>query len=176
MRNLAWGAKVSGPFREKVCEISAILRVDPDWIMSSIAFESGRTFAADVRNAAGSGAVGLIQFMPSTAAALGTSVEALAAMDPVFQLRYVMMYFKPYAGRMQNLGDVYSAIIWPGAIGKPDDFVLFRKDDPNHPALYLQNRGLDINRDGIITRAEIYAKVADMMAVGQQADNIAVIE
>lgn len=41
--------------------------------MAAMAFESGETFSPSIKNAAGSGAVGLIQFMPSTAKALGTS-------------------------------------------------------------------------------------------------------
>jgi soluble lytic murein transglycosylase-like protein len=36
--------------------------------MACMAWESGRSFRPDVKNMAGSGATGLIQFMPTTAA------------------------------------------------------------------------------------------------------------
>ena len=38
--------------------------------MAVMSFETGGTFDPGIRNAAGSGATGLIQFMPSTAAGL----------------------------------------------------------------------------------------------------------
>lgn len=47
-------------------------------------------------NAPGSGAIGLIQFMPSTAKGLGTSTSALKQMTAVDQLAYVEKYFAPY--------------------------------------------------------------------------------
>src|SRR5690606_22727031 len=90
-RALAWGAKVSAEFRARLCEVAAALGVEPDYLMACIAFETGETFRPDVRNAAGSGAVGLIQFMPATARGLGTSTEALARMSAVEQLDYVRM-------------------------------------------------------------------------------------
>ena len=46
------------------------------------AISTGDIFRANIKNAAGSGAVGLIQFMPSTARSLGTTSERLAAMTP----------------------------------------------------------------------------------------------
>ena len=36
-------------------------------LMAVMSFETGGTFNPNIRNAAGSGATGLIQFMPSTA-------------------------------------------------------------------------------------------------------------
>jgi hypothetical protein len=63
---LAWGKKVSPAFKRRVIEISAELGMDPNNLMAAIAFESARTFRADIENPL-SGAVGLIQFMPATA-------------------------------------------------------------------------------------------------------------
>src|SRR5262245_63745597 len=73
---LAWGKKVSPAFKRRVIEISAELGMDPNNLMAAMAFESGRTFRADIENPL-SGAVGLIQFMPATAKGLGTSTSAL---------------------------------------------------------------------------------------------------
>ncbi|MDI3259463.1 MAG: transglycosylase SLT domain-containing protein [Sinobacteraceae bacterium] len=164
--HLAWGRSVSEDFRLLVFQIAEALGIQPDWLMACMAFETGATFSPAIRNAAGSGAVGLIQFMPQTAAALGTTIEALAAMGPCQQLIYVERYFLPRAGKLRNLGDVYMAILWPAGIGRPDDAVLFDRDDPAHPKLYLQNRGLDFNRDGKITRGECVARVQSYLDRG----------
>lgn len=169
---LAWGAKVSPLFRDKVIAISNGLGIDPSWLMACMSFESGETFSPSIRNAAGSGAVGLIQAMPSTAAALGTSTEALAAMTAEEQLAFVAAYFKPWTGRLHSLGDVYGAILWPGMIGKPDDAVIFDRADKRHPKRYLQNRGLDFNRDGKITKSEIVARVQRELDRGLLPQNV----
>src|SRR5690625_4614109 len=75
---LAWGAAVSLEFCKTAIALSRKLKIDPSWLMACMAFESARTFRPDIRNAAGSGATGLIQFMPATARGLGTTVDALA--------------------------------------------------------------------------------------------------
>ncbi|MSR14152.1 MAG: hypothetical protein EXR86_06210 [Gammaproteobacteria bacterium] len=80
-------------------------------------------------------------------------------MSAVRQLDYVERYFLPRAGKLRTLEDVYMAILWPAAIGKPLDHVLFAKNDPLRPKRYIQNAGLDFNRDGLITKAEAADKV-----------------
>ncbi|MFZ0930716.1 MAG: transglycosylase SLT domain-containing protein [Syntrophobacteraceae bacterium] len=163
---LAWGKKVSEEFREKVTDICKELGTDPDNLMACMAFESGKTFSPSIKNAAGSGAVGLIQFMPATAQALGTTTEDLAAMTAEEQLDYVAKYFSPRKDEISSLEDVYMAILWPAAIGKPLDYVLFDKDDPDHPKRYIQNQGLDIDRDGKITKAEASNRVREKLEKG----------
>lgn len=157
--HLAWGKKVSGAFRTQAFSIAAYLGVEADDLMSCMAFESGETFSPSIKNAAGSGAVGLIQFMPQTLAAMGRTTDEVAAMSAESQINVVEDYFSPRRGKLRNLGDLYSAIIWPAAIGRPDDWVMFDQADPAHPKLYLQNRGLDFNKDGKITRGEACAAV-----------------
>jgi hypothetical protein len=163
--SLAWGAKVSAEFRAREIQIAARIACDPSHLMAAIAFETGRTFNPAIRNAAGSGATGLIQFMPSTAIALGTTVEKLAAMSAVEQLDYVEKYFvqNGYAGRMHTLSDVYMAILMPTAIGKPDSATLISSAQEK---AYVQNKGLDLNRDGNITKAEATTFVAKALADG----------
>ena len=162
---LRWGAKVSETFKERVIWIGEDLGFDPNLLMDCIAFESAETFKADIKNAAGSGATGLIQFMPSTARSLGTTVEALARMAPEDQLNYVWKYFRPYAGKLATLDDVYMAILWPKAVGKSANYVLFQ--GPGTIA-YRQNAGLDTNRDSKITKAEAAAKVREKSTRGEQ--------
>ena len=164
---IAWGAKVSVAFKAKVIKISDNLGFDPNYLMAAMAFESGETFSASVKNAA-SGATGLIQFMPSTATSLRTSTSALAAMTPEDQLDYVEKYFAPYKNRLHSLEDVYVAILWPAAIGQPNSFVLFSKPS----AAYNQNSGLDADNDGKVTKAEAAARVRDELVKGQGANYI----
>lgn len=157
---LAWGARVSPQFRDAVSAMCGRLGIaDPSWLMACMAFETGEKFTTDVRNEAGSGAVGLIQFMPQTAALLGTTTEALAAMTSVEQLTVVELYFRPWKNDLHSLGDVYGAILWPRMIGRPDDAIIFDGASPTHPKLYLQNKGLDLNHDGLITKSEIVSQI-----------------
>jgi hypothetical protein len=167
---LAWGAKVSPTFRETVGEICAGLGVDPNHLMACMAFETGRTFRPDIENGAGSGAVGLIQFMPATARGLGTSTAALKLMTAADQLDWVRLYFKPYAGRLKTLADVYMAILWPKAIGQPADYVLWAQGAS--PTTYRQNAGLDLNDDHAITKAEAASKIQALLDEGLKEGNV----
>jgi hypothetical protein len=169
-RKIAWGSHVSPVFRDRVWWIADTLRLNPDDLMACMAWESGETFSASVKNAAGSGATGLIQFMPSTAAALGTTTTALSLMSAEDQLTYVYKYFRPYAGRLNNLGDIYMAILWPSGVGKPDSYVLWSKGGA--PTTFRQNAGLDVNKDGTITRAECLSKILGKLAKGLQPENL----
>lgn len=172
MVRMAWGAHVTPEFRDRVVTIATAIggHITASDLMSCIAWESGETFSPSIGNRAGSGAVGLIQFMPDTAAGLGTTTAALAALSPVEQLGYVERYFKPHIGALDTLADLYMAILWPAAIGKPMSFVLWNK--ANRPTTYRQNIGLDSDKDGAITKAEAVAKVYQTKARGFLPGNI----
>jgi hypothetical protein len=170
-RMLCWGKKVSKRFRTRLLKVATKLDTNPDFLMACMAFESARTFSPSIANAAGSGAVGLIQFMPSTAQALGTTTAKLAAMSAVKQLGVVEQYFLPRAGKLKTLADVYMAILWPAAVGKPAEYVLFDRSDAMHPKRYIQNAGLDFNKDGLITKAEATARVQRLLELGLQEEN-----
>jgi hypothetical protein len=159
---LAWGAHVSAEFRAKVIKIAKALSCDPSHLMAVMAFETGGTFNPAIKNAAGSGATGLIQFMPATALGMGTTVEELAAKTAEDQLDDVFRYFAHYAGRLNELSDVYMAVLYPLAIGLFDSTVIFQ---PGSKA-FLMNRGLDIDHDGAVTKAEATAFVAKRLAEG----------
>jgi hypothetical protein len=141
--------------------------------MAAMAFESGESFKSDVKNAAGSGAVGLIQFMPSTAKGLGTTTEKLAAMSNVDQLDYVKKYFQAYsAKKLLTIEDMYMAILYPKAIGQGNDYVLFEKGTGKKPTkAYSQNSGLDTDNDGKITVQEAAAKVRAKLKKGLKLGN-----
>jgi hypothetical protein len=161
---LAWGAKVSPEFRRKAIAIALELGADPSDLMSCMAFESGETFSPSVKNP-NSSATGLIQFMTgpdSWAAAHGYTRERLSAMTDVEQLDVVREYFAPYRGRLKTLSDVYMAILWPTAVGLPDDAIIFK---PGSKA-FLANRGLDIDHDGAVSKGEAAAFVAAKLTKG----------
>lgn len=152
---IAWGAKVSPAFKRKVMEITARLDISADFLMSCMAFESGETFSPSIRNAAGSGAVGLIQLMPKTAKALHTSTAALAAMSAESQLAFVERYFRPYKGRIRTIEDIYMTILFPRAIGRDEGYTLFSGDTK----AYRQNKGLDADGDLRVNKYEAAAAV-----------------
>ena len=142
-------------FRQKVIQIAANLVIDPNFLMAIMSFESGASFSPAKKNAAGSGAVGLIQFMPSTARGLGTTTADLAAMTPLRQLDFVEKYFMPFKGRLKSIEDAYMAVLFPKAIGKGSGFVLFTRPSKQ----YAQNKGLDLDGNGVITVAEAASRV-----------------
>lgn len=154
-------ASYRAKFAEKVIAISERLKIHPDWLMVSMAFETGRTFRPNIRNRY-SGATGLIQFIPSTAANLGTSVNALGRMSAVDQLDYVETYFRPYAGKMHSVHDVYLVIFAPAFLGCPDNQIVYSSFARTELGRrrYQYNRGLDLNRNGRITIWEVKQNIA----------------
>jgi hypothetical protein len=126
-----------------------------------MAFETGRTFNPGIQNSIG--ATGLIQFIRPTAIGLGTTTDQLRTMTRVEQMDWVLKYFK--AGPIRKLSsvtleDLYMAILWPAAVGKSNDYVLFSSPSK----AYEQNKGLDLNKDGNITKAEAAAKVRNQLS------------
>lgn len=165
MDKLPWGKHVNAAFRAKVRDIAKQIGADPAHLMAIMAFESAETFSSSIRNKY-SGAVGLIQFMPSTARAMGTSVAALAAMSPTQQLDMVARYFLPYRGRLKTLSDMYMAVLWPAAVGKPETYVLFSRNDSKRAMAYRQNAGLDVDKDGDVDKREATAHVQRKLIKG----------
>lgn len=167
---LAFGNSVTPEFRARVFRICRGFGWSDEhasWLMACMAFESAGTFSPSIKNAAGSGATGLIQFMPRTAIGLGTTVEKLAAMDAVTQLDWVAAYFKPYAKRVKSLADMYMAILLPKAVGFDESAPLFTGG-----TAYRQNAGLDADNDGIITKAEATGRVTATLWKGMQPPNV----
>ncbi len=154
--NLIYSNKVTQPFIDKVRYVSDLLGIDPNWLMWVMFFESSlNTRAVN----SGTGASGLIQFMPSTAASLGTTTADLLQMSGVEQLDYVYRYLKPYTGRMNSMIDVYFAVFFPVAMNKASDYVL-QTSGLSASKIASQNAGFDLNRDGQITRGEVEARVS----------------
>lgn len=152
--NVVGANKTTKEFRDKVVQIAQRIPAKPLFLMAVMSFETGGTFSPSIINPA-SKAVGLIQFLPSTARGLGTTATKLAQMTAIEQLDFVEKYLKQFGKPLNTLEDTYMAVLFPRAIGKGSNFVLF--SSPSRE--YKQNRGLDINRNGNVTAGEAAALV-----------------
>lgn len=141
--------------RRELVNLSARQQLNPDHMVAVFEYETGGSMDPAQPNLAGSGAIGLIQFMPDTAAALGTSSTELAAMSQVEQLAYVEQYFAPAKGKIVTLSDHYLAVFAPKGIGQGEDFALYSSPSEE----YLKNAPMDTDLDGIITVADATAPV-----------------
>lgn len=171
----AWSEKVSTAFIEKVKVMATNLKLGwqgADELMSCMAFETGETFSPSIKNGAGAPYYGLIQFGSAAATDVKTTTAALVKMTAEEQLDYVYAFFKPYAGRLKDFSDIYLRILWPAAVGKPADFIIFIDDGKSKR--YTQNRGLDMNRDGKVTKAEAAAKAQQKLVAGLHPKNLRV--
>ncbi|WP_262410574.1 PAAR-like protein [Flavobacterium johnsoniae] len=145
--NLVWGNKINCDERKKVIEVSKVLGVDPNWLMTVIALETVETFSPSIDN--GIGYVGLIQFGNSAASDLGTTKEKLIKMTFIEQMKYVqkhLIYVKNHfvaKKKYETLTDLYLAVLYPTASGhgkEPDYIVLSGKAYRNNP-LFFKEKG-----------------------------------
>ncbi len=139
-------------FEDKVRVIANQLAVPPEWIMAVMHSES--RFDASVENFKGSGATGLIQFMPATAKGMNISTKQLRNMNHIEQLNFVHQYladkqqkYRKYA----SLTDLYLAILYPKALSGDFCFTLYAKPSK----AYQMNAGLDEDKDGRVTVSDI---------------------
>lgn len=63
-----------------------------------------------------SNATGLIQFMPKTAANLGTTTDALYQLSALQQMPWVERYLSPYRGKLGTVQGLYMAVFYPKAM------------------------------------------------------------
>jgi len=82
------------------------------------------------------------------------------------QIKYIDEYLETnLAGRLDgkqgDLSDLYMSILFPRAVGKSDDFVLFGEGASEEKFIgrYEANKGLDLNNDGSITKKEAASKI-----------------
>lgn len=146
--------KDKNQFLAKVVEISTKLKINPNWLMIVMRNESG--INPQAVNKLG-GATGLIQFMPATAKGLGTTTAALFKMTGVQQLDYVYKYFKSYAGKINGYKDLYLLTFYPVALSKPLNYAFgSERGAENAKKVRNWNPTFDLNKDGIITKAEFF--------------------
>lgn len=141
-------------------KLAADLSIPVDDVFRVIEFETAGSWSPAVRPITKGGerlssAVGLIQFLESTAKGLGTSTAELEGMTRAQQMEYVGKYLEPYKGRIKNFGDLYMAVHYPKAIGQSETYVMYSQGS----AEYAANKNLDTNGDGTVTRGETVASV-----------------
>lgn len=152
------------------------LGVDVDWLATIISFESAGTFNPAKLNQAGSGAFGLIQFLPTTAAWLlrlpkEEATEKGRAMSFSEQLNeMVVPYFQSSGRRFGNLQDLYYAVFWPAAIGKDPNTVIIQEGTK----AYTQNRGLDRDGKGFITAGDVSRAITRVYTLALEDERITI--
>jgi len=122
-----------GPeFQSKLIQICQELGIDPNYMAAAMMSESGLNPTA--KNPVGSGAFGLIQWIPSEAKKVGTTGPALLQMSAVEQLDYVKKSFdllvaNGVVGRIGKSGDplsdTYMCIAAPEYVGQNPNTVVF---------------------------------------------------
>ena len=141
---------------KKVWQVSEALGLEnPNHLMAVMWKESGINPKAINSNG---GASGIIQFMPETAKWLGTTIEAVRKMDTIQQLELTEKYFKAVmkmvgVTKLKTYHDVYLAVFFPAALGKPDDWVL-KTNKLSATTIANANTGIDLNKDKQITVGE----------------------
>lgn len=153
-------ANAKGPWKNDTAFVREVERVSskygfsPGALIGLMQSESG--INPQARNPNG-GATGLIQFMPATARSLGTSTDALYRMSRAQQMEYVDKFFAPYASGLRgaSAGKLYAYVFLPGRAGRQSGVLT---ENPEN--YYTHNRGLDMNRDGRITIADLDRRIA----------------
>ena len=102
-------------FRKELHRVAQNLKVPTQWLADLMAFETSGTFSTSISNPNG-GARGLIQFMPETAAELGTSTEALGRMSRTEQMKYVEKYLRIHTedGKLVSKPEHLLMSVWGG--------------------------------------------------------------
>ena len=147
-------------FEKKVKTVSRKLNVPPEWLMAVMYSES--KFDASITNVKGSGATGLIQWMPQTAREFGITVEKLRNLNHVEQLDFAYKYLQKVKEvrkcDYKDLTQFYLAILHPKAIGQEDCYPLYSKPSED----YKMNAILDSNKDGRVTVKDIDKRMERM--------------
>lgn len=189
---IAWGAHLDPEFKNALIAMAIRNKWNPSHLTAIMHKESG--ISATIQNPV-TMATGLIQFLRTTAQHLGTTVEALHQMTRTEQLPYVEKYFHQFnLGEWPSLLDLYSAVFWPAAIGKPNSYVLFSDGlTPEERAInqqvkegklpktsfipyknhaYAANVHSDRNGDGVVDKGESIGDVVNHLKDGLKPGNI----
>ncbi|KKN38324.1 hypothetical protein LCGC14_0754690 [marine sediment metagenome] len=164
--------KTSPSDRRSIVRTADRLGVSPSDLAAAISFETAGSFDPAQPNLGGGSAVGLIQFMPSTARLLGTTSAELRAMTFQEQMVYVEQYLSRVArsmGKLRNLSDVYLAIFAPVGVGKSPGARL-----PYKGRQYEANKHLDRAGKGYITVADAARPATNILAAGLKRPRILV--
>lgn len=148
---LLWANRISTQDAQIVVARSGELSIEPDWFMFLSDLESNLN--AYVVNP--KGCFSWLQFCPDVLGGDYKTINGkvyyfseLKKMSPEELLNLSFDYLEEQEdarGRFSTYHDLYFSILYPAAIGKPDDYILNTKSNPL----------FDINKNGSITVGEV---------------------
>lgn len=142
-------------FTAELNRVAQKFNINANDLLAVMLVETGGTLRPDIRNPK-SKATGLIQFLPSTARGLGTTIDELARMSRAEQMKYVEKYLVDNKlPQGATGGQIYAAVFLPAFIN--DEVLTVKGED-----YYESNEGLDYNRDNKITRTDLNEHVEAM--------------
>ena len=147
-------------FKDAIVRLADKLECPPAYLLAVMEFESGLSATAVNQ---WTGAYGLIQFTPIGLTSIGVSMADIKDMNAVQQMEQVEAYFAANGigpGASPTLSDLYMSILWPPAVGEPEDSILYSAGN----YFYETNKVLDTNFDGHTTKAECAAMVSKELA------------
>jgi len=152
--------------RKKVRKIADDLGIKTTWLYKIIFVESGGYTKAvnrqhgdskdDTTRIKEGRAVGLIQFIPSTAISLGTTTLDLYNMTISEQLDYVHLYYKRAlkGKKARKESTLYMATFVPLMLDRHDSTII-ETPHTSRNEIYKYNKRFDLNKDSVITIAEV---------------------
>lgn len=140
-------------FEKKTREISKKLSINPNRLMQIMKKESWLNHTAVNKD---TNATWLIQFLPSTAKWLGTTVEELKNMSNIEQLDYVYKYYEKFWDKIKSHTDLYLATFYPAALWKPDTYIIW-SDTWKEKIIGRQNK---MNNGNPITVAHVKSRIS----------------
>jgi hypothetical protein len=118
--------------------------------------------------------VGLIQFIPDTYNAYGYTENQMLSMTAEKQLELIEKFFSAKKGQLKSYTDVYLAVFFPTAVGKPDSYVFGSKQEDKQK-IYKQNPAIAKYADknhapGYITKGDFiqYAAESQKQSIKKQ--------
>lgn len=183
-------ASTSPQFRETLAASALRAGLNPNYISAVMSLESG--YDPNVQNFQGAPALGLIQFwrdyFPAVARRAGqpeVTWEDLRSMTASDQVPFVIAFFR--ASKLPGLGsratptDYYMTAFLPAFVGRDPSFVLGREGSQETlapglslGAVYAQNKGLDVNGDGLITVGDVGAKIERRVEAAREKPRVVV--
>jgi hypothetical protein len=145
----------------KVIQVANNLKINPNWLLAVMYFETAQTFSTSIRNSIGS--VGLIQFTRDKSGVSYKTIggkqyllDDIARMSFDTQMDLVEKYYKEAKGTkgINSFIDCYLVTFFPAALGKADNFV-FETANLSASIIAKQNPIFDADKNGQIVKAEV---------------------
>ncbi len=112
-------------FCQVLHRVASELALNPNWLMACMYHESklDHTYFNPE-----TGGLGSIQLNEAACRKSGYTFKKVQKMSNVEQLKLVLAYLHPYSAQINTYSDLYLAIAYPSALGKPEGFLLGTED------------------------------------------------